>query len=325
MPKPLRIFLLIMIVCGLASASPFWIPVLGGLTLLYGIYYVVRLIVLPDAGAVKPLNEPLAARDPPAVRPIVDTLPPQPQHRPPAHRVRRSHVLRREKAIAVLPLKSPRQKATELFGSLLVSSLVATALALAIALVLSAGETEAFVWQKQFVWMALVGTGGAWGVLIPAKIWEGRTGEPILRRFTLFCMGLALGAGGFFLADTLAVTLPHNAKHFGRPFLPFNWNDGEAALFDLTTYQPTWRLYLAYFGCLFPIVRWWKLADPLRWTRFSLWSTGVCIFWAGILFYAWPFTQPWGILAAASVAISVQLAAPWTSEEEQKKRLAMAA
>ena len=74
---------------------------------------------------------------------------------------------------------------------------------------------------------------------------------------------------------------------------------------------PDLGLNLAYFGFLFPILRWWRQADPLRRSRFSLWSTAVCVLWAGLLGVAWPFPQPWGMMAAATIAISVQLSAPW--------------
>ena len=36
----------------------------------------------------------------------------------------------------------------------------------------------------------------------------------------------------------------------------------QAVLFDAAG-QPTLQGYLAYFAFLFPILRWWRLADPL--------------------------------------------------------------
>jgi hypothetical protein len=79
--------------------------------------------------------------------------------------------------------------------------------------------------------------------------------------------------------------------------------------------------YVVYFGFLFLVARWHRLADPLRRTRFSLWSTAVFTAWAFLVSMFWAFPQPWGLIVAATTAISVQLAAPWVSPHERRNAI----
>ncbi len=152
-------------------------------------------------------------------------------------------------------------------------------------------------------WLAGVGTLGAWGVLVPAKFWEGTQGEPILRRFALLCVGLALGFVALGLTEALVVDLPHSESFGPR-------NRAETGIAKEA-------LFVAYFTFLMPVLRWWRQADPLRGSRFSLWATAVCIGWALLLSLAWHFPQPWGMMAAATIAVSVQLAAPWVDHRRR--------
>jgi len=69
--------------------------------------------------------------------------------------------------------------------------------------------------------------------------------------------------------------------------------------------------YLAVFGTLFMAIRWWFQADPLRRTRLSLWSMFVCIIMAAAAASVWQFPQPWLVMAACAISVSVQLASPW--------------
>jgi Na+-transporting NADH:ubiquinone oxidoreductase subunit NqrB len=75
--------------------------------------------------------------------------------------------------------------------------------------------------------------------------------------------------------------------------------------------------YLAYFGGMFAVVRWWKQADPLRKTRLSVWATGTCVLVAAIVDSVWRFPQPWGMMVAAIISISVQLVSPFADQEAE--------
>jgi hypothetical protein len=55
----------------------------------------------------------------------------------------------------------------------------------------------------------------------------------------------------------------------------------------------------------------------LRKTRLSVWTTGVCVFGAWLAHLVWPFPQPWGLMVAAIVSISVQFVSPFVPQQER--------
>ena len=150
--------------------------------------------------------------------------------------------------------------------------------------------------------------------MIPAKFWDGTQVDAALRRFVMLVMGLVFGAATFGLFDWLSIRLPFDpsfdtvgpAHELQRSFFG---PDG----------SPHLIAFLAYFGFLFVIPRWWRQADPLRSTRLSIWHTGVALFWALILTVFWPFPQPWGLMLTATIAIAVQLSSPWLSPVDRAR------
>ncbi len=108
------------------------------------------------------------------------------------------------------------------------------------------------------------------------------------------------------------VELPHNAhwvQELGSP-LDDKLLDSKGNVLPLG--------YVAYLGFLFLILRWWRLADPLRTHRLSVWSVGTCIFAAWLLGSFLSFPQPWGLALATIIAMSIQLASPWVPPSERK-------
>ena len=75
---------------------------------------------------------------------------------------------------------------------------------------------------------------------------------------------------------------------------------------------------MAHFAVLLAGLRWWRVADPLRRTRFSLWATAVAVVAEWGLHQFLPIPQPWGMMSAGLLAVAVQVAAPW---ENPKQRL----
>ncbi len=157
--------------------------------------------------------------------------------------------------------------------------------------------------QTEYVWLGLSATIGAWGILIPAKFWEGRHGDAVLRRFIQLAVGLSLGLFAWSIDSLLLTNLTNtiDMPHVSLDIPGTHNVEGQPEMFS----------YLAYFGFLFLLVRWWKQADPLRSSRLSVWSTVVCVFWAAILNMFWEFPQPWGMMTAGTISVAVQLASPW--------------
>jgi hypothetical protein len=197
----------------------------------------------------------------------------------------------------------------ELSGSWLVAAIIS---ALVSVVMIAAGDhlhTNVDT-LSLYAWLAISATLGAWAVLAVGKFCEGLQGEAVRRRVVMLALGLAVGAAAFGLEQALLVDLQvvgasHNTSTMFTP-------DG----------TPRLPLFLVFFGGLFVVPAWWKQTDPLRKTRFNLISLGACVLWGYLLSLLWPFPQPWGLMLAATISLSAQLAAPWmtTGERDAAKR-----
>jgi hypothetical protein len=206
-----------------------------------------------------------------------------------------------------LCLVTTRERVADLAGSMMMAAAIGAVMSLVV--VLLRGD---FVDREQFAWLSIVSVVGAWAVLIPAKFWEGTSGDQALRRVTMLAIGLALGGVSFVAANELLVTFPDSSmRHI------FNVRSFGNSFYDVKDGSPLLYAYLAYFGALFVSLRWWKQADPLRRTRLSVWTTGVAVLVAWLIHLIWPFPQPWGLMVAAIISASVQLVSPFVPLAER--------
>ena len=213
---------------------------------------------------------------------------------------------RREQAAAALVVKSPRERLADLAGSMILAAAVAAVMSLVVTLL----SGDASIKREQYAWLTLVSALGSWCVLVPAKIWEGTPGDQTLRRLTMLVAGLAVGAAAFGAAEALKVEFGDSPDlHMEKTGLVSQFYDPKGT--------PLVFAYLAYFGALFAGVRWWKQADPLRRTRLSVWSTGVCVLGGWLVDCIWRFPQPWGLMVAAIISVSVQLVSPYVAQHDR--------
>ena len=161
---------------------------------------------------------------------------------------------------------------------------------------------------EQCAWLYLVSLAGAWLVLAAAKFWEGSPGERMLRHFILMTIGFGLGLAAFGVAEVFLVRLPIDrdltnraGRAAARWVPPAFYQDG----------RPTAMAYMAVFATLLAVLRWWLDADPMRSTRLSLWSLVVTVVFAHFIAMAWQFPEPWLMMVAACMSVSVQLSSPW--------------
>ena len=313
LPRPLR---LLMIVAGiwllLASAAE-WIPIAIGLSLLYGVYRVVRVLVpaVMESGRHGPTSRVPPPGNPaplPAASPVPRHVPtPTPGAAGPQRWARSP---RPETPASALVVKPPRQRAAELLGSLLVGAMVTLAMSVVLVLLYNF-SSQTTAQPEQIAWLVLVGMAGTFAVLIVSKFWEGSRGDAAVRRFILLVLGLGIGALSAGAAAALMVDLPFGSK-FPKPpdySLPTSFY-GEYG-------HPLAMAHLAVFGTLFLLLRWWRQADPLRSTRLSLWSLLVCSVVAALVAGAWVFPQPWLPMVAAMISVAVQLSSPWVPPHER--------
>jgi eukaryotic-like serine/threonine-protein kinase len=216
----------------------------------------------------------------------------------------------REQAAAALVVKSPRERVADLAGSMILAAVIGTIMS--VVAVLLRGDTS--IEREQYAWLTITSVLGAWAVLIPAKMWEGTRGDQTLRRVTMLVIGLGVGAVAYLGADLLMVKFNDSPQLHDFVQLDFGSNFYDSAG------TPLLPAYLAYFGALFVGIRWWKQADPLRRTRLSVWSVGMCVLAAWVVDWIWRFPQPWGLMVAAIVSTSVQLVSPHVPPQAQGER-----
>jgi hypothetical protein len=313
LPPVVKALLLLGAIWAALSTVRWWAPTAGLLLVTYSIYWLARSLLGYRSGRhlVKATvfrrsrTRPKSADGSPVGPSVpVQTAVAEPKSAP--RMVRRKVRWDREGREA-LAAKGFRQRFAELCGSLMASAAVAAIVSFVAMLMTQSMKTE------HFVWLSLVGTLGCWGILIPSKIWEGGPEDPALRRFILLVAGLATGAAAAGLADALLVDLPHDVS-FTQRDLAVSKRFQHAYAADG---KPALLAYVAYFGFLFSVLRWWRQADPLRANRISLWTTAGCVFWAWLLSQFWFFPQPWGLIVAAIVSIALQISSPWVNVEQR--------
>jgi hypothetical protein len=292
-----------------------WVSLLLAGCFAYVVYVGVRAIVLsfmhPVTSHRRRSNAPPQTPTPPAVAPLATpsqttpvvepnklaaTLPGEKQHNRWRPRV---------KATPVLHLGTPRERTTELVGSLILSGIVA--LVVSLVMVVIRGGSE----PNQYVWLAFSAIAGAWAVLIPGKLWEGREGDPIVRRFVFLVLGLLVGAVSYGLYDGLLVRLSNDVdwdlNRTRRNFEQLYSADG----------SPMLMAFMTYFGFLYLVPRWWRQTEPLRRARLSLFFTAVVGFWSLVLHQFWWFPQPWGVMLAVTISIAVQFSGRWVAPSDR--------
>jgi hypothetical protein len=299
------------------------IPLAMTTAFFYAVYFGLRSIVLAKGGHARrfphyagnqhevhrPAGQAAAPAEPQAAAgpPPAPIAPPSAQQAPLRHASTNPYVRTYPRRFAAAPPKPARQRVQELLGSLLLSAGVAAAMCVIMVILRGAAPSP-----EQFAWLTLVSTAGAWAVLVPAKLWEGASGDAALRRFLLMVLGLGLGAVAWGASDLLMVQLDYGwgtPRSMNAPIINF------PNFYDELHGHPSLMGHMAYFAFLLVALRWWRQADPGRPVRLSLGATFIAALWSWLLFFFWPFPQPWGVMVATTMSVAVQLASPWQPSE----------
>jgi hypothetical protein len=296
-----RLLLVLAALVVLLKTSLIWLPVVLIGAPFYAAYWVIWAVFIRNRSAQQPTQPmPVAAAGPAVANPNAGPRRPLNQT---------YHRWRNGGPPSPLLQLTPRQRATELAGSMFAGAIVAILVALVMFLVRGGAGGGTTPELNQYAWLALSAIIGAWGVLIPAKLWEGAREDTTLRRFAMLAVGLLVGAAAYGIQTDLLVNLPYEMNHHLPPPFSGNGNAWRQNFYDV--YGKPSYAYLTYFGFLFFVMKWWRQANPLRHSRLSLWSVAVTVFCAGVANMLWPLPQPWGLMLAATISISVQMASTW--------------
>lgn len=289
-----RVVLLLMGIALLVMNTGWLLPLLTLVAVIYVPYYVIRAIVLGVS------RQPSYAE----------------AHYASVARNARPQTLTvkqwKERKRTELAAKRSSLRIAELGGS--------TTTAVAITAIVGSVLAAFALWEKPFssleiapfAWSGIVAATGAAMTLFFGKLWEREVGGSFTRRLVMLGAGAALGAGAFALADFLMLpTISGVAayREINSPLSPELYASNAS---------PLLAGMVVHFAVLFAALRWWRGADPLRRSRFSIWATAVAVVAEWALHQVLPIPQPWGMMTAGLMSVAIQFSAPW---ENPKQRL----
>jgi hypothetical protein len=231
----------------------------------------------------------------------------------------------RQAAYQQLATRSLRDRASSLIGSMLAAGVIAPAAALLVCMFLTPNlPTELTLWT------AAVATLASWALMIPGQLAEGQMEDHAPLRFLQLLLGILVGVAAFALADALFLKLPASHDFAPAPndtiasemFNQRNETVGAAYRSQGGVVMPL-AMHAAFFATMFVVLRWWRLAEWTRSSRVSLWSVAWSAFIGWAVTWFWWYPQPLGLMLAAVIGLTVQLASPWLSPS-QRRELAQA-
>ncbi len=310
------ILAVIIIVC--VMNSHIIVATVVGLGTLYIPYYIVWACVrgfFPGATStpVKPtvvhhdnshyqppvVAQPVVARPGPAVRP---PAPPRPLS------IKQWKIAKRKQLV----LQKTSFKASEMTGSWLGATVVIAVFTSLVAIFQIGSGHAGQNYSIALIWSAVMASICSWIAIALGKRWQSAEGDSAVRSFIQLTLGLGVGGVAYLMSEYLMVPWNEIASSRVGELPVQHWKGFFAP--DSTPLLPA---YLAYFPLLMGLVHWWKQADPLRRSRFSLLSVLWCVLMGGLVHLIVPFPQPWGVLVFAGTSIAVQLATPWHNPDER--------
>ncbi|MFO1064758.1 MAG: serine/threonine-protein kinase [Pirellulales bacterium] len=282
--------------------------------LVYVPYYIVWLIVRgprpqktinPQFGSL----QAAVPRTPPRVQPVVAVPGPVVRQSPPRPISVRQWKIGKRKQLCLV---KPSKQAAEITGSWLGATAVITVFATLVAVFKIGSGDAAQGHAVGLAWSAVTSLACAALTIFLAKRWQTKDGDGAVRSFIQLTCGLVIGVGAYLLSKFLMVPWDQIASQSAGELPVQHWKG-----FFGSDGSPLLPAYLAYFPLMMGMVQWWKQADPLRRTRFSLWSVLWSMLVVGLIQIVVPFPQPWGVLTAAATSIAVQLASPWLDPDER--------
>ena len=127
----------------------------------------------------------------------------------------------------------------------------------------------------------------------------------------MLSVGVGVGLVAFFAADYLHLDWSSQQTIEDMQMSPF------APETFLVGNTPKLLGTVLFFSGLFLILRWWRQADPVRRTRLSILSVGLCLVWGMLIGQFFHFPLPWSCIMAVMISIATQISAPWLSKEQR--------
>lgn len=228
-------------------------------------------------------------------------------------------------AIAVTPTMVFQQRWSDLTSILLWSVLVSAVLAVGWTLLFGGGDYS----KLGSIFFMVVAI--SWSVLIPNKLWiPTQREESWTRRLLQMTLGfgvalLALWWAGY---DFPLPWKPAAAFEVLQPLQPDARRQQELAdswlgkFYPENTSMPILACYVAYFGLMFLVLRWWKTTELHRSKRFSVMSIVGVALWAYLLLFLLPTKEDRevGFIGLVLSAVVCQVSCPWKEKVPVRKK-----
>ena len=160
---------------------------------------------------------------------------------------------------------------------------------------------------EQWAWLVATASAGAVTVLVlESLLVRGDADRHPARRRMLHALG---GCFAGFVSWCV-----YRYLHVDLPFEYGEWGVGVrqwSECYDAAS-SPLWPAFVLYFGLTSFLTAWWHNLPQGRHRRgtFDFSYAAVAVLWAGAVHFVVPFPQPWGMLAQATIVLTVQFAAP---------------
>jgi len=201
------------------------------------------------------------------------------------------------------PLPAGRIRVAELATSMLWAAPLTALLSLPVAGLLGIVPANE---PQQLAYLIVMALLGIWSLLAAGKAFEGRTLDPTTRRMLYLGIGLLLGTASLAFDQVFGVGPPSDTP---QRILSetVSWSDMRTDTLPWATVES-----LAYFGGLFLLGGWWKLAGRDRKARFRIWPILASGLIGAVLLPFSPTAMPYGVGIAALVAAVTQVISPWS-------------
>jgi hypothetical protein len=158
-----------------------------------------------------------------------------------------------------------------------------------------------------YLWLTITAITCCWAALMAGKFWEDYEESIGFRQMTMVLVGFGVGVVSYGVSRVLHTDLSslaeiENRVTFFGPVRP--------ALSTLPA-------CLLMFSVIFGVLRWWRQADPVRRTRVSVWSVGLCMVWAIVLCRVLNLPAVSGCILAFSASMATQFSSPWIHPDKR--------
>jgi len=160
-----------------------------------------------------------------------------------------------------------------------------------------------------YLWLTITAIVCCWTSLLAGKFWEVRDESVGFRQMTMVLVGFGVGVVSYFVARVLHTDLQGLAKIENMGSAPALIASQFAAL----------PACLLFFSGIFGVLRWWHQVDPVRRTRVSIWSVGLCMVWAIALCRVLNLPAVSGCVLVFSISMSIQFASPWLHPDQRSE------